>query len=165
VGIYHPLSSKTMDRIFFKLRSKHRTVLVSTKEFRNRMHEVFKGQYSLALAADQNPGMLGNAYWLYFFGRKAPFVNGPDKGAIKNGTAVVFAKMVKYKRGFYRFETTVITEDASSFAPGQLTLMYRDFLENTIKNDPSNYLWTHRRWKHTYDENNEVFRSNWIDKP
>jgi Kdo2-lipid IVA lauroyltransferase/acyltransferase len=164
VGVYQPLGNKLLDRIFFKLRAKHGTVLVSTKEFRNRMHEVFKEQYSLALAADQNPWNLDNSYWLYFFGKKTAFVTGPDKGAIKSKAAVVFAKMVKVKRGHYHFVTKTITENAGAFQPGELTLLYRDFLEETIRESPANYLWTHKRWKYTFNEANKIFQSNWIDK-
>ena len=32
-----------------------------------------------------------------------------------------------------------------------MTLDYRDFLEQQIRLRPSNYLWTHKRWKHQFD--------------
>jgi KDO2-lipid IV(A) lauroyltransferase len=34
---------------------------------------------------------------------------------------------------------------------GQLTALYVKVLEEKIKANPSNYLWSHRRWKYTYD--------------
>ena len=160
LGIYMPLSNKALNKIFYDLRARYNTVLVSTKEFKSRMHQVFRSQYSLALAADQNPGMLGNAYWLNFFSKAAPFVTGPDKGAVKNNAAVVFVKFVKIKRGYYHFETKVITENAGELKEGELTILYRDFLEETIRSHPDNYLWSHRRWKYGYKEG---YKNQWID--
>ena len=112
------------------------------------MHAVFRQQFVLGLAADQNPGDPSNAYWMEFMGRPAPFVTGPAKGAVKNNVAVVFVAMVKTKRGHYRFEPSLLTEHAADHTEEELTLLYKNKLEETIRKDPSNYLWSHRRWKY-----------------
>ncbi len=39
-------------------------------------------QYLLGLIADQNPGTPANAWWFNFFGKPAPFLKGPAKGAV-----------------------------------------------------------------------------------
>ncbi len=161
VGVYMKIKNKALDKIFYKQREKFGTVLVAATEFKSRMHQVFNQQYSLALAADQNPGSPEHAYWLNFFSKPAPFVTGPDKGARRNKTAVVFVKFVIVKRGHYRFEPTIITEDASTLKEGELTLIYRDFLEETIREHPDNYLWSHRRWKWEYKKE---YRGRWIDR-
>lgn len=160
IGIYQPITNKALNKIFYQFRSRYKTVLVSVKEFRTRMHQLFKQQYALGLAADQNTSP-PTAYWQYFFSKPAPFVMGPEKGAIKNKTAVVFFNAVRgKKRGYFHFETTVITENAAGMEKGELTRMYRDFLENIIRQQPENYLWTHRRWRHNYSPE---FEKNWID--
>ena len=161
VGVYMKINNKVLDRLFYNMRSKEGAVLVAAQEFKVRMHHVFRSPYSLGLAADQNPGVPGNAYWLYFFNKATPFVTGPDKGAIKNNTAVVFAKFVKLKRGFYEFVPTIIIENGASLKEGELTLLYRDFLEETIRKHPDNYLWSHRRWKWNYGKE---YEKGWIDK-
>jgi len=149
IGIYQPISSKPFNKIFYNMRARYGTVLVSTKEFKNKMHTLFASQFSIGLAADQNT-LPDKGYWLYFFSQPVPFVTGPEKGAIKNDTAVVFVNFVKKKRGYYHFETKTVTENAGQYQPGELTRMYRDFLEETIRRQPDNYLWTHRRWRHDY---------------
>lgn len=160
VGVYMKISNPHFNKIFYNLRQKKGTVLVATHEFRNRMHQLLNSQYSIGLAADQNPGILSNGFWLNFFGRPVPFVTGPDKAAIKNNTAVVFVELIKIKRGKYKFETTVIAEDTTSLKEGQLTCMYRDLLESTIRKNPDNYLWSHRRWKAVYQSS---FQDKWVD--
>lgn len=160
IGVYMRINNKALDRIFYKLRNKEKTVLIAAQEFKNRAHACFKEQYTIGLAADQNPGVPAVSYWLNFFNRPAPFVTGPDKGARKNNTAVVFIRFVKLKRGYYRFDTEVITEHGASLEEGKLTLLYRDFLEKTIRLNPDNYLWSHRRWKWPYKAE---YKEKWID--
>ena len=150
VGIYMPMSNKIFEKIFYKIRSAHGTIMISARDFKSKMHTVFSRQYILALAADQNPGNPANAYWVNFFGKPAPFVTGPGKGAVKNNTAVVFVAFSKPKRGHYSFKIVPITENGSSYTPEQLTVMYKNALEDAIRKDPSNYLWSHRRWRHEW---------------
>jgi KDO2-lipid IV(A) lauroyltransferase len=45
-------------------------------------------------------------------------------------------------------------------SPGEITCAFRDFLEKIIREEPHNYLWTHRRWKWDYKEE---YKENWID--
>ena len=161
VGVYMRISNRHFDKIFYDLRAKKGTVLVEVKEFRSKMHQFLNTQYSIGLAADQNPADSKKGFWLNFFNKPVPFVTGPDKAAIKNKTAVVFVRLIKIKRGKYKFETEIITEQASDFKEGELTCLYRDMLEDTIRKYPSNYLWSHRRWKRPFTEE---FHEQWIDR-
>lgn len=147
VGIYMQIANKSLNRIFFNFRKQYGTVLISAQEFKSKRFDVFQHQYSLALAADQNPGDPSNGYWMNFFGKPVPFTTGPAKGAVKNNTAVVIVGFKKLRRGHYAFTTTMLAEDGSLYSPEQLTVMYKNALEKIIREDPSNYLWSHRRWK------------------
>ena len=51
VGIYMPISNKILDRVFYNIRKRYRTVLISAQDFKNKRHEVFANQYTLGLAA------------------------------------------------------------------------------------------------------------------
>ena len=150
IGVYMPIANRAFDRIFYDFRKRYGTVLVPATQFKNQREELLKGQYVLAWAADQNPGHPANAYWLKFFGKPAPFVTGPAKGAIKSGAIVVMAEMQRLKRGHYHFAMRILTESANSFEPAQLAALYRNELERVIRQDPANYLWSHRRWKYDW---------------
>jgi Kdo2-lipid IVA lauroyltransferase/acyltransferase len=150
IGVYMPIGNKVLDKIFFNFRKKCGTILIAATDFKNKMHKVFNQQYALALAADQNPGNPNNAYWVHFFGKPAPFVTGPAKGAVKHNTALAMIGFKKIKRGQYHFSCNILTEDSASYTPQQLTILYKNALEQVIKNDPANYLWSHRRWKYDY---------------
>lgn len=159
IGIYQPISNKAINKIFYDLRAKYGTKLVATREFKSVMHSLFINQFAIGLAADQNTSP-ATGYWQYFFSKPAPFIMGPEKGAIKNNTAVVFVKMVKIKRGYYEYVSKVILENSADTQVGEITRLYRDFLEETINEHPDNYLWTHRRWRHEYSVEHA---ERWID--
>ena len=85
-----------------------------------------------------------------FFGRPTPFITGPARGAMKVDTSVVIVGFKKIKRGYYSFTTKLIAENASALTAQELTVLYKNELEKIIKNDPANYLWSHRRWKYEW---------------
>ncbi len=147
IGIYMPISNKVLNRVFIDIRKRYGTVLISATEFKTKMHAIFNEQFSIGLAADQNPGDPRSGYWIRFFNRPVPFVTGPEKGAVKNNAAVVYVSFKKVKRGYYHFECSLLAESPAGLKEGELTCLYRDKLEQTIKADPANYLWSHRRFK------------------
>lgn len=160
IGVYMRIKNKAMERLFFNLRSIGSTVLVPAQEFRSRTHNVFKTQYAIGLVSDQNPGAPASAFWLNFFNKPVSFVKGPDKAARINDTAVAFVNFVKVKRGYYRFSIDVIAEHGKNLEEGELTRLYRDYLEAAIRKNPDNYLWSHRRWKWPYLPE---YNKTWID--
>jgi KDO2-lipid IV(A) lauroyltransferase len=42
-------------------------------------------------------------------------------------------------------------DNETYFKDGQLTALFVKTLEDKIKKEPANYLWSHRRWRHPYD--------------
>jgi Kdo2-lipid IVA lauroyltransferase/acyltransferase len=159
-AIYMPISNKAMERLFLKIRQKFGAIFIKATEFREKREELFKKRFIFFLAADQSPGNPSAAYWQNYFNKPAPFITGPEVGGIKNNTAIVFVRSKIIKRGHYNLECTLCTENAASTSPGDITGAFRDFLEKVIREEPHNYLWTHRRWKWDYKEE---YNANWID--
>lgn len=152
IGVFQPLSNKAFNRLIIKLRAKFGTILVSVPEFKNAFHQYTKEPYTLGLVADQNPSNPNNAYWVPFFGKLAPFVKGPEKGAQRMNTAVVMVDFHKVKRGYYEIECSLLTTTPKEFKDGEITKKLIEFIEAAVRKNPSNYLWSHRRWKFEFDE-------------
>lgn len=150
LGVYMPIRNKVLDRIFHDFRRKKGTVLIPATAFKENSHGMFDQQYTMGLAADQNPGSPKNAYWLNFFGKPAPFITGPALNAVKNNVAVVMVRFEKLKRGRYHFSSTLFSPAAGELKPEAFVQQYRDEVEKIIRLDPANYLWSHRRWKHSW---------------
>ena len=152
LAVFMPLSNKVFSKLIYDLRARYGSILIPATNFRSQFHKYAnEGSYAMALAADQNPGNPLQAYWVNFFGRLTPFVKGPEKGAKLNNTAQVFVHFYRTKRGYYHSHYELMTISPNYFKDGQLTALYVKVLEEKIKANPSNYLWSHRRWKYTYD--------------
>ena len=152
LAVFMPLSNKVFSKLIYDLRARYGSILIPATNFRSQFHKYAnEGSYAMALAADQNPGNPLQAYWVNFFGRPTPFVKGPEKGAKLNNTAQVFVHFYRTKRGYYHSQYELMTISPNYFKDGQLTALYVKVLEEKIKANPSNYLWSHRRWKYTYD--------------
>ena len=82
-----------------------------------------------------------------FFGQKVQTMAGGASLAHKLGLAVAYASMQRTARGRYVTRYTAICEDASTMEPQQIMQRYYNLLEQDIRENPSNYLWTHRRFK------------------
>ncbi|MBM3432898.1 MAG: lipid A biosynthesis acyltransferase [Bacteroidetes bacterium] len=150
IGVYMPIANRAVDRIYYDFRKRFGTVLVAATQFKEKREELLKGQYVIALAADQNPGHPANAFWMPLFGKMTPFVTGPAKGAIRSDAVMILNDMQRKKRGHYHFSIRVIADSVQGLEPVALAARYRDELERVIRQDPSNYLWSHRRWKYDW---------------
>ena len=151
LGVYMPLSNPAFNKIVYDLRSRYGTILLPATQFRAAFLKYSKETYMLGLVADQSPGGPDHVYWTEFFGKMTPFVKGPEKGAKVNNTAVIYAYYYKVKRGHYKVDLKLLTTDPSSFAEGQLTKTMIREIEASIRQNPANYLWSHRRWKFEFD--------------
>ena len=160
LGVYAKIENPAINKIFYDLRAKYGTILIASSSFQRQMVLWLKKQYALCLAGDQatNPH---KAFWLNLFGQPAPFVIGPHKISAKKTPVVVYIQMVKTKRGYYELKPFEIFTNANEYTPEQLALKYRDYLEALIRKDPANYLWSHRRWKHTFTD---AYEGQWIDR-
>jgi KDO2-lipid IV(A) lauroyltransferase len=157
--VYMPIRNKIFEKLFYRLRTRSGNIFLPARNMRNAMEPYLDRQYLLGLVADQNPGNLENAFWLEFFGKRTPFVSGPEKAARENDLAVVFAYIRKPRRGYYQAVVELATASASSLEPGELTALFVKYLENVIRRNPSLWLWSHRRWKHAW---RPEFESQWV---
>jgi KDO2-lipid IV(A) lauroyltransferase len=57
------------------------------------------------------------------------------------------------RRGYYESVFIPVESDPINTKPHEITEKYFQILENIIRDSPSEYLWTHNRWKHTWKKN------------
>lgn len=151
LGVFMSLSNKNLEKVIVIMRKKFGTILFPASEFRTEFPKYSNKLYSIGLIADQNPPNPMHAVWFPFFGRMVPFHTGPEKGAIKMNTAIALLNMYKLKRGYYKIEASILTTNPKEFKEGEITKQLAMFIENTVKKNPSNYLWSHRRFKYEFD--------------
>jgi len=82
------------------------------------------------------------------------FLHQPTQGmlggfslAVKLGFAVLYMREERICRGHYRLTFEVIEENAKGMDPEELMRKYYSLLEEDIRKDPVNWLWSHKRWR------------------
>ena len=149
-AVYQKVANKYFDNMVRNFRSKWNTDLITTHEtvktvIRNEKQGV-KSIYGMV--SDQSPMVVHAHYWDTFMGITVPIYNGTEVLARKLDLAVVFLKVSKVKRGYYRAEFIPITLSGKNTEPNEITKKFIELTEQQIKERPEHYLWSHKRWKH-----------------
>ena len=160
-AIYQKVANKYFDKLVKDFRSKWNTRLITTHEtvktvVRNERDNV-RGIYGMV--SDQSPMVMHAQYWGQFMGVTVPIYNGAEMLARKLDLAVVFLKVSKVKRGYYKAEFIPITLSGKETAPHEITKKFIALTEQQIRERPEHYLWSHKRWKHR-DKVPEAFASS-----
>lgn len=148
-GVYLPLENKAFDRLMHYIRTRSGGMLISMKALKSGLQQIAGKRHIIGMIADQNPSVTEVALWLPFMHRDAPFFRGPEQMARRARGAVVFAGIKKIKRGYYEVKLELMCHDASETNAEDITRQYVAFMERQLRNQPENWLWSHRRWKHT----------------
>lgn len=81
-----------------------------------------------------------------FLGQRVQTMTGAAALARKFGMAVAYLSMRRERRGHYVLRYTPICEDASKMDLKDIMQQYYTLVEQDIREQPANYLWTHRRF-------------------
>ena len=93
-------------------------------------------------------------HWLPFLNHDTPVLTGTEKVMKATHQVVFYCDVSRVKRGYYRCEMRLITDEPQQHPDYALTDLYFRELERTIRRDPCLYLWSHNRWKRTREEFN-----------
>ncbi|RXK52170.1 lysophospholipid acyltransferase family protein [Aquirufa rosea] len=103
----------------------------------------------ICLAADQAPQKPESAYWTNFLNQDTAFFTGMERFAREYQYPVVFAELLRKGRGQYSMTYEILAEPSFANLPhGEIIERFARRLEKSIIENPEQYLWSHRRWKH-----------------
>ncbi|MCQ2177649.1 MAG: hypothetical protein MJY42_02045 [Bacteroidales bacterium] len=151
--VYRKLSNSAWDRYMYRNRLAAMDVdkdfdgLVETSYIMRYvcMHRNEKKLYTFI--TDQFPyGPVATAE-VDFLGRRTKAMMGGISLARKFSMPVVYLGMPARRGGGYTIRYTLICEDASLCDADYIVKEYYRLLEEDIKAQPENWLWSHRRWK------------------
>ncbi len=147
-AVYKPLHIQFMDQLLFRMRSRFGARPLAMKEvYRSIVRH--KGEARvLAMVADQTPAHSEIQYFTTFMNQSSAFFVGADKIARHTGYPVFFLDMKRVKQGCYESEFQLIKEAPFDERNFGVIEEYSRRLEKSIWMNPSDWLWSHRRWKH-----------------
>ncbi len=158
-AIYKRLLNPYFDKLVFRLRSRLGPELLEMKSAPRSMLMDKARITCTAFPMDQRPPP-EYAYWTKFMNRDAGFFMGPEKIARKMGYPVIYAKVERIKRGYYKMHVQEITDNAGNMKEGEVIEAFVRQLEKDIELSPELYLWSHKRWKHERPNANRHSKTN-----
>ena len=158
--IYHPLRSKIFDMLFKDIRQSKGGVCIPKQDILRYLvrYKREKRMWLFGYISDQSPKYLNIHCWLPFLNHDTPVFTGGEKIMKKMNDAVFYVDMQRPERGKYICTFRLITDKPAEMQENEITKIFFEMLENTIKRDPRLYLWTHDRWK----RNHEHFDKNYV---
>ncbi|MDE6266592.1 MAG: lysophospholipid acyltransferase family protein [Muribaculaceae bacterium] len=155
--VYRPLRNATFDAVMLELRSrfgsmslKKRSVLRDLLRFRRY------GIISVTgFMSDQKPSHGDPIHVVDFLNHPTAVITGTETLAGRLGMAAIYWDISRVSRGHYSITMRRLSDDVGKEEPMEVTHRYFRMLQQTIRENPSNWLWSHKRWKNkvTFDMN------------
>ena len=157
--VYHPLENKVFDKLFLKIRERMGSHCIAMQDI---LREVLKHQQEnqptvIGYISDQKPLWVNIHHWVDFLHHDTPVLTGAERIARKMNHAVLYVDIQRVRRGYYEAEFKCITREPQKLKEFELTDIYFEMLEKSIRRAPEFWLWSHDRWKRTRKEFNERF--------
>ena len=145
-AIYRPLNNKFLNPFMEKIRKNYickkqiKKGISGTKE----ILKYFKGGTSIALMIDQRVSEGINSR---FFGRQALTTTIPAQFVIKFNCKVVPIYIERLEKFKFSLEILKPLEFSKNEKIETITVKLNEILEEMIKRNPEQWIWTHNRWK------------------
>jgi KDO2-lipid IV(A) lauroyltransferase len=144
---YKPLSNQLVNDYYNKRRERTGMQMYSMQD----TYAAFRKNQDVAstfiLVADQSPSSKKSAHWVDFLGIQSAFVPGLDFLSRKFQYPVYYFHVDRVKRGYYQITYELVHPNPAAADNMEVTRAYAQLVEKHIREEPANWLWSHKRWK------------------
>lgn len=155
---YKPFSNQAFEKMMTEIRSRFFSIVPYFHIKATTQHTIDTGLFPInkrdpqrkpvfIFLPDQAPSQKNSFFWVNFLNQETAFYTKVEDMAREFNLPVVFCNIARVSRGNFRVDLTLITERAASTAPFEITTKYTQLLEACIRENPHNWLWSHKRWK------------------
>lgn len=147
-ALYKPLKNKFMDSKVKSSRECVGTHMIPITEFRPYFEEKGVKPRLFVFGIDQSPRK-NKGIWMDFLNRDTLVFTGPERLSKEFDTDVIAGRMRRISRGRYELQLKLLFDDPRSTEENEITIATNKDLEEQIMDNPSDWLWSHNRWKHS----------------
>jgi KDO2-lipid IV(A) lauroyltransferase len=145
------MANPLVDRYLTRTRERLGLNVIHDEQAVRRVPRAIREGGAVAFLVDQAAAGLAST-WVPFFGRLAKTPRGPAVFALRLNAPVVFGGVSRQPDGRFRFffepievsRTGVLDADVDA-----IVASYTSKLERFVRKVPGQYMWQHRRWKHS----------------
>ena len=153
LAIYKRVKSPVFERLMLYIRTCDSTLeMVESNMVLRRLAQLRDSQNAVLMMADQSSPGLASDYWTEFLHQDTCWFTGIERIAKKLDYAIVFVDMRRKGRGRYEVSFELVTDNPKETNDGEIMERYVRCVERFIEANPDNWLWSHRRWKHTRNQ-------------
>jgi KDO2-lipid IV(A) lauroyltransferase len=147
VGIYKKLHNPLIARYIDSRRTRFGLQLVPIQLTRKAFEHPPADPTLYIMMSDQTPSNAFKAQWVEFLNQDTACLWGADRWARRLDYPVFFMDIQRVKRGFYEITFSELELEPTQTEEASITRAYMHKLEEVIRKNPADWLWSHRRWK------------------
>ena len=156
MALYKKLSDPIIDKEMRISRERLGLKMVEISECKkwmeNHMARSENTRLTVGFGFDQSPQKANTSWWTKFLGVDTAVYFGIEKWAKDYNAAVVYGAVKRVGRGRYSVDFRLVKEHVLDSEKGEVVDRCLGELEREIREAPSDWLWSHKRWKHTKPE-------------
>ena len=144
--VYTPVKSNYFSALLLHIRTRFGLNLITRYTFKEHIVAHLNQTYFYIIPSDQRPVDPKKSFWTPFLGIKTPMLFGVEKHAVQYNLPVIYLH-IKDTGHQCHINFSLICMYGKETEHGFITKKYAELLEKQIVDDPSQWLWSHRRWK------------------
>jgi len=154
VVIYRPLTQPYFEKMTTSWRTRFGTEITAVNQTIRTMIANKNRITATAFVADQ--AAPSNAYWTTFLNQETSVFTGAEKMATKFNYPIVYLHAKRPRRGYYSIRVEVLFPDPVKTVENEISEAFTRRLELDIVNNPTIWLWSHKRWKNKRPASNQA---------
>ena len=152
MAIYKKVKNPDFDRYILELRTNMPVEMVESDAAIRTLARRSGTMDAVLILADQSSFGRESDYWNVFLNQETCWFTGLERLSKFLDYAVVFTAMKRVGRGQYELTFQTITESPKETEKDFIMEQYSQHIERFIHEQPDNWLWSHRRWKHVRNQ-------------
>jgi len=144
--VYTPVKSNYFSALLLHIRTRFGLNLITRYSFKEHIGAHLNQTYFYIMPSDQRPVDPKKSFWTPFLGIETPLLFGVEKHAVQYHLPAIYLH-VKDMGHQCHINFSLICKSGKETEYGFITKKYAELLEKQIVDDPTQWLWSHRRWK------------------
>lgn len=144
--VYTPVKSNYFGDLLLHIRTRFGLNLITRYIFKEHIAMHLNQAFFYIMPSDQRPVDPKKSFWTSFLGIETPLLFGVEKYAVQYNLPVIYLHIKDMGRQCH-IQFSLICMYGKETEHGFITKKYVELLEKQIVDNPSQWLWSHRRWK------------------
>jgi KDO2-lipid IV(A) lauroyltransferase len=146
-GLGMPMTDRFWDQKLTAKRERFGLKVIHSKNHNEYLKNSNNHPFVILMLSDQSPGDSNKSYWMPFLNQITAVQFGTENMANQSDAVVFYYHMNRIQSGKYEVVFEWVTDAPKTEDYGFITSRHTELLEADIHSNPSQWMWSHKRWK------------------